>query len=159
MTVTFKGYRPGSVGRICQLQAEYYGTNWGFDHRFEGRVAEGMGAFIATYDDKRDLFLTALVGGVVEGGITVCVEDDNTARIRWFIVSDKLRGSGAGRMLFEQAMDFIRQSPITRVTLTTFEGLDAARTLYEKAGFTLVQSAPGETWGPVMIEQTFELVV
>jgi len=159
MTVTFGGYSPGQVGRICQLQADYYAKNWGFDQRFEGRVAEDMGAFIATYDNTRDLFLTAIVEGEVEGGITVCVEGNNTARIRWFIVSDKLRGSGAGRMLFEKAMGFIYQSPVTCVTLTTFEGLDAARALYESVGFKLTHSAPGATWGPVMTEQSFELVL
>ena len=159
MSVTFGGYKPGSAGRICQLQTEYYASNWGFDQRFEGKVAEGMGLFIASYDDQRDLFLTAEVDGQVEGGITVCLEKDNTARIRWFIVSDNLRGTGSGRALFDKAMNFIRDRGVARAYLSTFEGLDAARALYESAGFKLIDSSPGDTWGPVMTEQYFELIL
>jgi len=159
MSVSFGGYKPGSAGRICQLQTEYYAKNWGFDNKFEGKVAEGMGVFIAFHDETRDFFLTAEVDGQVEGGITVCLEEDNTARIRWFIVSDNLRGTGAGRALFEKAMDYIHGSGATRAYLSTFKGLDAARALYEDAGFKLIDSSPGDTWGPVMTEQYFELIL
>jgi hypothetical protein len=40
--------------------------------------------------------------------------------------------------------------------LDTFEGLDAARHLYEAAGFRLLAQAPGAQWGRVVNEQRFE---
>ena len=40
-----------------------------------------------------------------------------------------------------------------------FPGLDAARHLYEAAGFHPVQQADGQQWGIRVVEQSFERVV
>jgi hypothetical protein len=47
-------------------------------------------------------------------------------------------------------MDFARTG------LWTFKGLDAARHLYERKGFRLVQEYEGAQWGVVLTEQRFE---
>jgi hypothetical protein len=39
--------------------------------------------------------------------------------------------------------------------IQTFKGLDAARHLYEKHGFSLVHEVPGTQWGTEVIEQEF----
>jgi len=44
-----------------------------------------------------------------------------------------------------------------RVYLDTFEGLVAARHLYEKFGFRLVHERSGTQWGAEVVEQRFEL--
>jgi RimJ/RimL family protein N-acetyltransferase len=54
-------------------------------------------------------------------------------------------------------MDFCRARGYDRVYLWTFEGLDAARHLYEKAGFRLAQQQRGRQWGTEVNEQRFEL--
>ena len=79
------------------------------------------------------------------------------AHLRWFIVSDALRGKGAGSQLLRTALDFCRDCGYGRVYLSTFEGLHAARHLYEKHGFRLVQERRGAQWGREVIEQRFEL--
>ena len=43
-----------------------------------------------------------------------------------------------------------------RVYLTTFAGLDAARALYERHGFRLVEEGEDTTWGVKVTEQLFE---
>ncbi len=43
-----------------------------------------------------------------------------------------------------------------RVWLSTFEGLDPARWLYEGHGFRLVETHLGGQWGHQVREQTFE---
>jgi len=42
------------------------------------------------------------------------------------------------------------------VYLNTLAGLDAARALYERAGFRLVREIDAQTWGRAMHEQRFE---
>jgi hypothetical protein len=42
-----------------------------------------------------------------------------------------------------------------RVFLWTFEGLHAARHLYETHGFALEHQQPGDRWGRVVQEQRF----
>ena len=41
--------------------------------------------------------------------------------------------------------------------LWTFAGLDAARRLYERAGFRLAEERRGTQWGIEVTEQRFEL--
>ena len=42
------------------------------------------------------------------------------------------------------------------VQLWTFQGLDAARRLYESYGFQLEEEWPGAQWGKEVVEQRFE---
>jgi len=157
--ITYAGYRPGALGRICELQSTYYGREWGFGATYETKVAGDMAAFLGRYDPERDLFLTALKGDAIEGGITIDGPNrDGWARLRWFIVSDAIRGSGVGFELMDRAMAFVEDKGYDRVYLTTIDGLEAARRLYERAGFTPSSSETGTTWGPPVTEQRFELV-
>ncbi|MDD9877812.1 MAG: GNAT family N-acetyltransferase [Magnetovibrio sp.] len=156
--VSYTPYRPGDMGRILALQAAYYAAAYDLDHVYEGVVAAQMGEFLKRYDSASDLVLVARLGGEVAGSITIdCHEPGSElARLRWFIVSDALRGKGAGRHLIGAAMDFLRGSGKPGCYLTTFEGLAAVRHLYLDAGFELVHEAIEETWGKPVNEQRYE---
>ena len=72
-------------------------------------------------------------------------------------MSDGLRGKGVGNQPMNTAMGFCRSRGHRRVYLWTFEGLNAARHLYEKNGFRLVEQRKGSQWGREVNEQRFEL--
>jgi GNAT superfamily N-acetyltransferase len=55
----------------------------------------------------------------------------------------------------QAAMDFCREGGFDEVHLWTFSGLDAARVLYERHGFELVEECQGDQWGRVVTEQKF----
>jgi len=154
-----KGYVPGSIGRVAELHGNYYHKNWHFTAFFEAKVATEIAEFIGRYNTAQDGFWTASIGGRVEGSITIDGIHANKegVHLRWFIVSDILRGKGAGNWLMNEALDFCREKRYKRVYLWTFEGLDAARHLYEKNGFTLVKEFIGDQWGTQVREQRFEL--
>jgi GNAT superfamily N-acetyltransferase len=78
------------------------------------------------------------------------------AHLRWFILSEVLRGQGVGHQLLSQALDFCRAAGHARVHLWTFDGLHAARHLYEKHGFRLVLQQRGTQWGRAVDEQRFD---
>jgi ribosomal protein S18 acetylase RimI-like enzyme len=59
-----------------------------------------------------------------------------------------LRGRGIGRALLEAAMDTARAEGATQMELGTSEDDEAARALYESAGFTNREGRPD---GPVML--------
>lgn len=151
------GYLPGSIGRIATLHAEYYSVASGFGVDFEAKVARELAAFCLAYQSARDGLWLALVDGRVEGSIVIdgahAAEDG--AHLRWFIVSDALRGSGAGRALLRAALAFT-DARYQRSYLWTFAGLKAARHLYEAHGFRLAQARPGAQWGKLVDEQRFE---
>jgi GNAT superfamily N-acetyltransferase len=155
------GYIPGSIGRVVELHGTYYHTHWGFGPFFESKVAAEMAEFIRRYDKHQDGFWTVSLEGHIEGSIIIdgIHAKDKGAHLRWFIVSDKLRGKGAGNLLIQKAIDFCRNKQYEHVYLWTFGGLHAARHLYEKYGFQLLEQQEGQQWGKVVTEQRFELAI
>lgn len=154
-----RGYMPGALGRVVELHGTYYHALWGFGAFFEAKVAHELAEFIGRYDAQRDGFWTASIAGRIEGAITIdgVHAAHEGAHLRWFIMSDALRGQGIGNRLIDAAVDFCRSHRYPCVYLWTFEGLHAARHLYEKAGFVLVEQHPGKQWGTEVHEQRFEL--
>jgi GNAT superfamily N-acetyltransferase len=153
-----EGYVPGCIGRIAQLHASYYAATHGFGVEFEAKVASELNQFCLSYTPGRDgIWLVRapeIEGSVVLDGSHVASE--GRAHLRWFITSDALRGQGMGRQLLEQALAFADAQGYPLVYLWTFEGLGAARHLYESVGFQLVHQSPGKQWGTVVNEQRFE---
>ncbi len=154
-----KGYTPGDIGTIVALHAGYYSKNWGFGLPFEAKVATELATFLERYDENRDGFWTVRTKRDVTGSVAIDGIDAQRvgAHLRWFIVSDGFQGSGMGGRLIRRAVDFSRERGHKRIYLNTFEGLDAARHLYEKEGFRLVDQWRGTQWGKEVNEQRFEL--
>ncbi|BBO72342.1 hypothetical protein DSCA_62720 [Desulfosarcina alkanivorans] len=152
------GYLPGAIGRIAELHASYYARHWGFGLFFEAKVATELSAFLETHDPRRDALWTASVRGRVEGGVAIdgARAPQRGAHLRWFILSDALRGKGVGRQLVSRAVDFCVARKYPAIFLWTFEGLDAARHLYESVGFRLTCQQKGAQWGTEVNEQRFE---
>ena len=154
-----KGYVPGSIGRVAEMHGTYYYKHWNFTVFFEAKVASEISEFLGRYDEKTDGFWTASIDGRIEGSITIdgIHADKEGAHLRWFIISDVLRGKGTGNWLINEAIDFCRKKKYQRIYLWTFKGLEAARHLYEKNGFQLVEEFTGNQWGTQVEEQRFEL--
>ena len=153
-----RGYFPGSIGRVVELHARYYHAHWGFGRFFEAQLVSGLAEFFGRYDELRDGFWIARVSERVEGSITIdgAHAADTGVHLRWFIMS-ALRGKDVGTRLIRTAVDFCRANKYRRVYLRAFAGLDAARHLYEKMGFKLVDQRPGTQSGTEVTEHRFEL--
>lgn len=156
-----RGYVPGAIGRVAELNGTYYHEQWGFGLVFEAMVATDLAEFLNRCDETKDGFWTAHFKGRVEGHITIDGINAQTtgAHLRYFIVSDILRGRGVGGRLIRSAIRFCRDAGHKRVYLWTFEGLEAARYLYEKEGFRLVEQKRGSRWGVEVNEQRLELIL
>jgi GNAT superfamily N-acetyltransferase len=153
------GYLPGAIGRIVELHGAYYASHWGFGAFFEARMARELAEFVDRFDPKRDGLWTAAVAGRIGGAIAIdgSRAGDGGAHLRWFILDPGLHGRGTGRRLLEEALGFCRRCGHRHVSLWTFSGLDAARRLYEQAGFRLSVERRGAQWGIEVTEQRFEL--
>ncbi len=156
-----RGWRSGLLGDVVALQARYYADAWGFGPFFEAKLAREMGAFASRYDPQRDLILSAHDGARTTGSITIDGGDpdapEGLLHLRWFILGDGERGRGVGRALLDESLSFARATRRPGVYLWTFAGLDAARRLYDAAGFRLAEEHVGATWGTRVTEQRFVL--
>jgi GNAT superfamily N-acetyltransferase len=162
-----EGPHPFAVDRITALHAAYYARAHGFGAGFEAKVARELAEFTGRWRAGRDAMFLAL-GAAPEPGGTRPIEGsividglharEEGAHLRWFITSDATRGRGTGRELLRHAVSFSDACGYPRLFLWTFAGLDAARHLYESAGFRLMHQAEGAQWGSVVQEQRFERI-
>ncbi len=152
-----QGYVPGLIGRIVEMHAAYYSRQVGFGAAFETKVVGGLSEFVTRLGKPENAIWRAEWGGQIVGGVAIDGEDlgEGRAHLRWFIVDDGLRGAGVGKALICAAMAFCDARGFRETHLWTFEGLDAARHLYEKHGFVLAEEYRGDQWGKVVLEQKF----
>lgn len=151
------GYRPGIIARITQMHALYYARTSGFGQRFESVVAEGLASFCNRLERPQNAIWTARRGDEIIGSVAIDGEDlgSGNAHLRWFIVDDSVRGGGVGRRLLAAALAFADEKAFAETHLWTFNGLSAARHLYETHRFACVEERPGSQWGSEVLEQRF----
>ena len=125
---------------------------------FETKVGMELAEFVARHDDEQDLFLAAYgeEGAVASVVIDASARDPRGAHLRWFIVAEEMQGRGLGAELIGRAIQFCDERGYKRIWLTTFAGLDAARSLYERFGFSLTGETETDQWSGGVTEQIFE---
>ncbi|MEO4000734.1 GNAT family N-acetyltransferase [Mesorhizobium sp. CAU 1732] len=157
--MTASGYRPGIIADIVRLHADYYARQWGFGLAFEAKVAIELATFLQDFRDGQDYFVAETDDdGALLGTISVEApgNGETLAHLRWFITSDQSRGTGLGRRLLGDAIRHCDACGFPGIYLTTFDGLSAARHLYEGFGFVLVGEAERDQWSGGVREQRFE---
>ena len=156
-TATVEPYRAGALGSVARMHGEYYAKHWGLARTFECQVARGLADLLERADSGRDGFWTVAVDGEIVGSIAIDGHGDPAegARLRFFLVDESRQRLGIGRLLVGEALAFCERAGHRRVFLWTFAGLDAARALYERNGFRLVDERSDARWGVALTEQKF----
>ncbi|MGD1970631.1 MAG: GNAT family N-acetyltransferase [Desulfobacterales bacterium] len=159
--IKFHGYYPGVVGKITELHAVYYHEHWGFDVSFETQVGRELSIFVSEFDEKRDGLWVTTVDGRFAGAVAIDGQHAlaEGARLRWFIVDPDFQEAGLGNRLISRAVQFCKDKDFPKIFLWTFEGLNAAKRLYERHGFHLCETHEVHQWGQRIKEQKFELIL
>jgi GNAT superfamily N-acetyltransferase len=150
-----EGYQPGCIGWVVGMHGRVYVGEQQWNARFEQIVGRELIDFFEQYDASKDQFWVAKVNGEFAVSITIAGETDTLARIRFFVADPKFIGKGLGKALLAQAMQYCAVGQ-KNIYLTTVKGLDAARHLYEQAGFQLVNEHEDHSWGSAHTEQRWE---
>ncbi len=150
--------RPGDLGRIVSLHGEAYAPLPGFGQRFEAYVASTIAEYVLDNDSKGRIWL-AERGDKLVGCTAIALREDNTAQLRWVVVTPAARGAGIGGTLVGKALDYCREQGRESVHLYTTDGLPESQALYEKLGFVITDNEPDELWDGVrpLIRMQLEL--
>ena len=145
----------GDLGWLVERHGVLYATEYGWDGSFERMVA----GIAAAFDPEHDRAWVAEVDGQRTGAV-LCVHDTPAnAKLRTLLVEPHARGLGLGTRLVDQVIEHARQRGYRTLTLWTNDILHAARTIYERAGFTLQHEAPHHAFGHDLTEQTWSLTL
>jgi GNAT superfamily N-acetyltransferase len=157
---TMQDYPPGLIGTISALFGRTIASSHGVDWTLDAMIAEQQCEFFRRFDPQCDRVWVAMNGSLCLGALTVegprPEPGRESARLRFFILDESLRGRGLGRQMLSEAMEFCRARKFPRVYLTTLPGLDAALHLYHQRGFVLLSETPGKFHGSDFVEQTLE---
>ncbi|MFL6791819.1 MAG: GNAT family N-acetyltransferase [Bradyrhizobium sp.] len=152
-----RSHRPGDIGWVVSRHGALYAQEFGWDISFEALVAEIAAQFVKSYDASREHCWMAEIGGEPVGSIFLVKASDEAAKLRLLLVEQKARGLGIGRALTEQCIRFARDAGYKSITLWTQSILVAARGIYQRAGFRLVQEEKHHSFGVDLVGETWEL--
>jgi DNA-binding MarR family transcriptional regulator/GNAT superfamily N-acetyltransferase len=152
-------HRPGDMGWVVHREGAFYAQQYGFDETLEAMVARIVADFLTEFDPKRERCWIAEVNGQNVGHIFLVKHptEPSTAKLRLLLVEPSARGLNLGSTLVEECVNFARSVGYKKITLWTQSILVAARHLYQKAGFRLVDEQANRKFGKDLLSQTWEL--
>lgn len=153
----FRHFTPADAPWLAARHGQLYAEHDGFDDTFGPLVAAILADFIADHDPKRE------AGWIVEDddqpvGSIFCVRlDDDTAKLRLFLLEPHLRGQGLGQRMLTHCMDFARRAGYRRMELWTHASHIAACALYARNGWRLTASKAVRSFGQDLVEQSWKI--
>jgi DNA-binding MarR family transcriptional regulator/N-acetylglutamate synthase-like GNAT family acetyltransferase len=150
---------PGDYGWVIERHGALYAQEYGWDLGFDIMVAGIIAGFANHWNPARERCWIAERAGERVGCIFLVAHPKkrSVAKLRMLLVEPAARGTGLGTTLVNECLRFARAAGYRKVMLWTNSILIAARAIYEKAGFRLIDEEPHTSFGKELIGQTWEL--
>jgi DNA-binding MarR family transcriptional regulator/GNAT superfamily N-acetyltransferase len=155
-----RGHQPGDMGWVIHRHAALYAQEWGYNAEFEVLAARICADFLDHFDPTGERCWIAERDQAIVGSVFVVRKSKTVAKLRLLLVEPSARGLGIGRRLVDECIRFARQAGYRKLTLWTQSDLDAARRIYQQAGFRCVARQRHHSFGRRnLIAETWELAL
>jgi DNA-binding MarR family transcriptional regulator/GNAT superfamily N-acetyltransferase len=152
--------QPGDLGLVAARQTILYAEEYGWNRDYEALAARILADFHQSFDPAREAAWIADIDQRMVGSIFLVRGDEpEVGKLRLLYVEPDARGAGIGKMLVAACVKRAREVGYKRLDLGTNSILSAACSLYERAGFVLVDEAPHHSFGKDLIAQTWSLAL
>lgn len=155
--ISLRAHRPGDIGWVVSRHGAVYAAEYGWDERFEALVAGIAARFIQQLEPQRERCWIAEMGGEPVGCVFLVKEKNTVAKLRLLLVEPRARGTGLGRRLVRECIDFARDKGYRKLVLWTQSNLAAARGIYKSEGFRLAKTEKHASFGVKLTGEYWEM--
>lgn len=157
--VEIRRFRTEDRDWLVAQHQDHYARAEGFDDTFGELVGQIVDDFLSDHDPACEAGWIAWNGERRLGSIFCVKLNEDTAKLRLFLLTEDARGKGLGKRLLATCMDFARAQRYRQMKLWTHESHRAAGALYAKAGWSLMSSEPVISFGQPLVEQHWEITL
>ncbi|MFW5329191.1 bifunctional helix-turn-helix transcriptional regulator/GNAT family N-acetyltransferase [Hydrogenophaga sp. ZJX-1] len=158
-TIVLRDPRPGDMGWVVQQHGELYWCEYGWNAEFEALVASIVAGMMKHHDPAWERGWIAELDGERAGSVFLVRKSKTVAQLRLLILTPAARGLGLGGRLTDECIAFARGKGYRKMVLWTNRNLDAARAIYARRGFTLVDSEAHHSYGRDLVGEHWELAL
>jgi GNAT superfamily N-acetyltransferase len=151
------GFEPGELGQLILIHGLQNYQDYGFSPVHEAYCARIASDFILNERPGRSKAWLAKKGNQVVGSVLICELPDDIAQLRLLFADKSVRGSGLGRWLVEDSVQYCHEAGFQKVFLWTVDGLGRAISIYKSLGFEQTEETIQFAWGREIRELRFEL--
>jgi len=150
--------QPGDIGYVVYMHGSLYGSEYNYGIQFETYVAKGLCEFYEKYDPTRNRVWVCEHNNRMIGFLLL-MDRGESAQLRYFLIEPEYRGIGLGSRLMRLYMDFLRERGYRKSYLWTTHELGTAASLYKRFGFQLTAEKESSSFGKLLREQRYDLVL
>lgn len=154
---TFRPFTPADAPWLVARHGRLYAQQDGFDGTFAPLVAQILADFIADHDPTREAGWITEVADQPVGSIFCVRQDDDTAKLRLFLLEPHLRGQGLGQRMLTHCMGFARSAGYRRMELWTHASHSAACALYARNGWHVTAAQAVHSFGQDLVAQSWKI--
>jgi len=155
--IVLRSHTIGDIGWIIHRQAILYAEEYGWDIGYEGLIAGICGDFIRNFIPGKEFCWVAEHAGSILGSVFLVRQDETVGKLRLLYVEPSARGSGLGKRLVDTCVEAARKAGYRKLVLWTNDVLAAARGIYQRAGFRLVEEERHKSFGKDLVGQNWEM--
>ncbi len=150
--------KPGDIGYVIYMHGDLYGKEYGYSIQFETYVAKGLCEFYEKYNQKSNRVWVCEHNDKMVGFILL-MDRGKAAQLRYFLIQPEYRGIGLGSKLMSLYMNFMRECGYKESYLWTTHELSTTAFLYKRAGFKLTEEKESTSFGKLLREQRYDLLL
>ena len=150
--------QPGDIGYVVYMHGSLYGSEYSYGIQFETYVAKVLCEFYEKYDPTRSRVWVCEHNNRMIGFLLL-MDRGESAQLRYFLIEPEYRGIGLGSRLMRLYMDFLRERGYRQSYLWTTHELGTAASLYKRFGFQLTEEKESSSFGKLLREQRYDLVL